>query len=138
MYFNFKWRKKSKNAKSRSRTVSKNWFLLALPLTIVGIYRITHYLFINIPNEERSLFICGTEVHHAITGTILLLLTFFYHYIRGAFSSIYLFFIVLFSTSFIDQVYFIQLADVSDELYNTQILIFNSNHWGIIIRNMDI
>ena len=49
-------------------------------LTIIGaigsivFYRVIYLLTIEIPNEERSLIILGSEIHHSILGIILLII----------------------------------------------------------------
>ncbi len=44
--------------------------LISVPILIVAFFRITYLMIRHLPNEERSVFLFGSEIHHAYIGAL--------------------------------------------------------------------
>ena len=83
------------------------------------ILRIVHLVTMDMPNEGRSLMIAGCEIHHAVTGSVALLLLGILitnHVIRS--SKIIFLFLGILSASLLDESFYMQLTEPTDAMYN--------------------
>ncbi|MCG8054897.1 MAG: hypothetical protein JAY94_04360 [Candidatus Thiodiazotropha endolucinida] len=91
-------------------------------LCTVIIYRISYYVTLDLPNEERSIFILGSEIHHAIFGFIgLILLKLWSH---SSFPPQLPVLSLLMGICFgfiLDQTSYLMLQEVTDEAYGQTI-----------------
>lgn len=110
--------KKKFYSKKTSTLDVKLFFLVFLVSIPIGFFRISNFFLSSLENEERSFFLFGIEIHHIITGVVLLLFFYFLEYKRvfplSNFTAYIL--IILYGIIF-DQASYMILRKVTDEAY---------------------
>jgi hypothetical protein len=104
---------------SHRKVIINKLLVTALPILTIIILRVTFLITKEIPNEERSIIVHGVEIHHAVTGTILMLLMniaatrmrqppgIMFNALLGIIAGLVL-----------DQVMYLPLIEVTDSAYN--------------------
>jgi hypothetical protein len=86
----------------------------------VLIYRVCFLLQRGIPNEERSIFICGVEIHHMIPGLLTMAFLGVLSFRRSLWRRIWPFAVVVYGVAagtYLDQIGYAMLAEMSDKAY---------------------
>ncbi len=94
--------------------------LISVPIIVVTIFRIHYSIMQHLPNEERSLFLVGSEIHHAYIGALCIILC--NALTRRLDSNLMYYFSFLLSISIgliIDQITYVMMFHVSDAAYSS-------------------
>jgi hypothetical protein len=106
---------------------------LFLFVLVIVAYRLAYAFTKHLPNDARSIFIMGCEIHHANWGILAFLIMGMLLVSRPAGTSRILFLVsAVFAAFFFDQISYIQLQDVTDEAYGGAISLFGSIAGGIM------
>ena len=95
-------------------------------LLIILLYRISHYTFITfqIPDQARSLYFGGQQVHHIYIGLIVYILIRILLYKTKQFSKLQTSVTAFSIASIADQLTYIMFTNLSDKSYSSLISIF--------------
>ena len=112
-------------------SLSPFWFSIPFILTIL-LFRTSYALTKHLPNEERSIFIQGFEVHHANWGILGIMIIAALGPSGLRFNKITLMLISILSAFFLDQFSYLQLNLVSDEAYEGLISLAGAVFSGLV------